>query len=55
LSKNGYDVTLDEALNNNLGTLKELAETVVAGTDWDVETDFFVQTIEENLVYLKTR
>lgn len=54
LSKNGYSVVLDTALENNIGTAKELAQRALEGTDWDVESEVFVEKIEDNLVYLKT-
>jgi hypothetical protein len=37
LSKNGFDVTLDREAENNIGTNKKLAETVLEGTDWTVD------------------
>jgi hypothetical protein len=39
---------------NNMGTANELASKVLAETDWSVsnESEEFVQTIEENLVYV---
>lgn len=52
LSKNGYDVTLDAELMNNVGTAQELAEKVMEGTDWKVESEVFVEKIEEALVYV---
>lgn len=55
LSKNGFNVTLDPELMNNLGTAKELAEYVLQDTDWNVESDVFVQTVEESLVYIQIK
>jgi hypothetical protein len=52
LSKNGYGVTLDEQLNNNIGTAKELATRVLEDTNWTVDSEIFVQKVEETLVYL---
>jgi hypothetical protein len=37
---------------NNTGDAKKLAEFVLAETDWNVNSEVFVQTVEENLVYL---
>jgi hypothetical protein len=53
LSKNGYHVTLNKTLMNNLGTAKELGERVLQDTDWDVESEFVAQTEEENLCILR--
>ena len=52
LSKNGFGITLNADLQNNIGNAKELAEYTLRETDWDVESETFVQTVEENLVYL---
>ena len=52
LSKNGFGVTLDADLMNNIGDAKTLAETVLKETDWIVEQDIPVQLVEEALVYL---
>lgn len=54
LLKNGFGVTLDAELNNNTGSAKQLAETTLAETDWEVESEVLVQTIEESLVYVNT-
>ena len=53
LSKNGFGVVLDTAKENNIGNIKTLAEKVLEDTDWEVESDLLVQTIEESLVYVK--
>lgn len=53
LSKNGFGVTLDEQLNNNLGNSKTLAERVLEDTDWKVESEVIVQKTEEALVWIK--
>lgn len=50
LSKNGFGVTLDEQLNNNLGNPKTLAERVLEDTDWKVESEVIVQKVEDALV-----
>jgi tRNA(Ile)-lysidine synthase TilS/MesJ len=43
LSKNGFGVTLDAQLNNNMGTAKGLAEFTLRDTDWVVgECDILV-------------
>lgn len=52
LSKNGFGKTLDTELNNNVGTAKELAKFVLKETDWTVESEVFVQKVEEALIYV---
>ena len=53
LSKNGFGVTLDAQLNNNMGTADQLAEKVLADTDWTVAgSDKLVQEVKEHLVYV---
>jgi hypothetical protein len=54
LSKNGFGMTLDAELRNNMGTANELARFVLGDTDWRVsnESEAFVQTVDEALVYL---
>ena len=48
LSKNGYNLTFDNELNNNQGTAAELAEKVLEGTDWQLgQPDLFKQLVEE--------
>jgi hypothetical protein len=42
LSKNGFGITLDTELMNNIGDAKKLAESVLAETDWDVSSEVFV-------------
>ena len=54
LSKNGFGVTLDPELKNNLGNIEELATAVLEETDWLVESEKFVEKIEEKLVYVYT-
>jgi hypothetical protein len=39
LSKNGYDITLDTELMNNIGTAQELTTWVLEGTDWELDID----------------
>jgi len=36
LSRTGWELVLDTDLNNNIGTVTELATTVLADTDWTV-------------------
>jgi hypothetical protein len=42
LSKNGFNVTLDAALMNNIGNAEHLAKFVLKETDWDVVSETFV-------------
>lgn len=50
LSKNGFNLVLDNSLMNNTGTVNELASAVLADTGWEVEGTTLVQHIEEQLV-----
>lgn len=52
LSKNGFGITLDTELMNNMGTAKELATYVLSETDWDVSSEALVEKVEDNLVYI---
>ena len=54
LSKNGFGIVLDAELQNNMGNAKDLAEYVLSETDWQVDSDTIVQTVDESLVYLST-
>ena len=57
LSKNGFSAEFDDSsMNKNSGTAKELAERVLAETDWKVSesSEAFVERIEEALIYLRT-
>ena len=52
LAKLGYNVTLDTELNNNQGTIIELAKRVLENTDWQVDeenSDLLVQYVQEPL------
>ena len=51
LSKNGYAIELDSELMNNQGTVTELAETVLADTDWQVEDGTIIRERVEDYVY----
>lgn len=52
LSKNGFNLTLDSSLMNNMGTIDELGERILKDTDWIISTDSekIVQTEDEALV-----
>ena len=39
LAKTGYNISFSTELNNNLGTVTELAKTVLKNTDWVVDVD----------------
>jgi hypothetical protein len=48
LSKSGFNIVLDAELENNMGTVTELAESIFAESDWKVgESDRFKQFVEE--------
>ena len=54
LSKNGFDIELDTELENNQGTIKELAEAIVDGTDWKIgHVDLLRQWLTEALYAYK--
>lgn len=54
LSKNGFSIELDTELENNQGTIGELAATVLEGTDWRIgHVDTLVQTNDEALYAVK--
>ena len=50
LAKNGYGVTFNSELNNNQGTVTELAAKILENTDWTVDeenSDLIQQTVSE--------
>lgn len=52
LSKTGFSLEFDDELNNNQGSIQELAQKVLEGTDWTIDfenSDHILQTIEEPL------
>ena len=63
LSKNGFNLTLDAELDNNVGTAPYLASQILAETDWQVRDDswtgggltseFIPDRVNETLVELK--
>lgn len=54
LSKNGFSIELDTELENNQGTIRELSETILKGTDWKVgHVDTLVQKNVEALYAVK--
>lgn len=57
LSKNGFDIVLDEELENNSGTVLELGSYILDGTDWILDTagsDTIQQTKEEPVYEINT-
>jgi hypothetical protein len=50
LSKNGFGLTLDTQLENNIGTVSELGHAIFDGTGWDVDSEAIPQKMEENLI-----
>lgn len=52
LSKNGFSVELSEELQNNSGTIQELATKILEGTDWEVESEISVEVEEDSLVHI---
>ena len=58
LSKNGFNLVLDQTLFNNSGSLPELAQTILQDTDWEVDlsnSNICYQTVEESLIKLKVK
>lgn len=55
LSKNGFNLTLDSSLMNNMGTIDQLGQTILADTDWTIDSNSekIVQTEDESLVPCK--
>lgn len=50
LGKNGWSVTLNTELENNYGTVEQLAEKVLDGSDWKVEKGYSpIERIKEPL------
>ena len=56
LAKNGYGIVFDTELNNNQGTVTELAEKTLKDTDWIVDkenSDIIQQTVSEPIYICK--
>ncbi len=55
LSKNGFNIELNQELSNNQGTATELAAKILEGSDWAVSnsSEKFIQRSEEALVKLQ--
>lgn len=56
LSKTGFNIVLNSELENNTGTITQLAETILEGTDWKLAEDIekIQQYLEEPVYELKT-
>ena len=57
LSKNGFNLVLDTELENNSGTVLDLAESVLEGTDWNLDrngSDVIQQKKEEPVYEVNT-
>lgn len=50
LSKNGFGITIDTALENNTDTVKNLGERILKGSGWLVNSESIPQLLEEALV-----
>ena len=53
LGKNGWGVTLDAELYNNVGTLYDLATAVLDGSDWVVNLDSYKPTENQSEILFK--
>ena len=53
LSKNGFELSLESAAMNNVGTAEQLGKKILKNTGWGFESEQLVQTAEESLVMLK--
>lgn len=51
LAKNGFSLEFDKELRNNTGTAKELAKTILEGTQWKVDDGDFLLEYGEEPVY----
>ena len=52
LSKTGFNLEFDTELENNQGTIKELGEKIIDGTDWQLDadnSDIVFQEVEESV------
>ncbi len=52
LSKTGFNLQFDPELENNQGTVNELGEKILAGTDWQIGEDSeIIQQFQEEALY----
>ena len=54
LSKSGFDIELDNELENNMGTIDELANTVLDGSDWELRGADELKQYKEEPLYKVT-
>jgi hypothetical protein len=59
LSKNGFNLTFDAEMNNNVGSIEELATNALEDTNWDVKavgegSEFIPDLSKEDLVVMTT-
>lgn len=54
LAKNGFNLEFDNELGNNLGTVDELAEKILEGTDWRLGDSDEIKQYKTEPVYLAT-
>ena len=55
LSKNGFNLEFDTELQNNIGTITELAAKVLEGTSWEIgESDILPEKLEEAVYEVQT-
>lgn len=52
MSKNGFGTILDPEVQNDMGNAETLASRILEGTGWSIDSEKFVERIEENLVYV---
>ena len=55
LSKTGFDIVFSTELENNYGSIDELAQIVVEDTDWKLGKSDLIQQFEEEPVYEVTK
>lgn len=58
LSKSGFNIQLDAELENNMGTVEQLAETILEDSDWKVRkdaSDTLIQYKEEPLYKIQLK
>lgn len=51
LSKNGYNLIFDTELENNMGTVTELGNAILEGTDWKVGPSDIIKQKNEEALY----
>lgn len=51
LSKTGFEIELDNELENNMGTADQLGETILEGSDWKIEAGDQLKQYKEEPLY----